>query len=74
MVSVLLPQPKDIATAAAEGLSVKLPSDETTVREIVVVAVVLPDVPVMITVELPTVAVEVAVNVSTLVLVVGLVP
>jgi len=40
----------------------------------VVVAVRLPEVPVMVTVEVPVVAVELAVRVSTLVPVVGLVP
>jgi hypothetical protein len=44
------------------------------VRAIVVVAVVLPEVPVMVTVEVPVVAVLLAVSVSTLALVVGLVP
>lgn len=69
-----LPQPRDIATAAAEGVIVKLPVDEPTASEIVVLAVVVPDVPVIVTVEVPTGAVAVAVNVSTLVLVVGFVP
>ena len=45
-----------------------------TVRARVVVAVRLPEVPVMVTVELPVVAVELAVRVSTLVPVVGFVP
>jgi hypothetical protein len=40
----------------------------------VVVAVVLPEVPVTVTVDVPTVAVALAVNVSTLVEEVGLVP
>jgi hypothetical protein len=44
-----------------------------TVSAMVVVAVSVPEVPVMVTVELPNVAVLLAVNVSTLVLVVGLV-
>lgn len=44
-----------------------------TVRARVVVAVRLPEVPVMVTVELPVVAVELAVRVSTLVPVVGFV-
>ena len=52
----------------------KLPVFATTVRAIVVVAVVVPEVPVMVTVEVPTVAVALAVNVSTLLPVVGLVP
>jgi hypothetical protein len=45
-----------------------------TVRASVVVAVRLPEVPVMVTVEVPVVAVELAVRVSTLLPVVGLVP
>ena len=45
-----------------------------TVRASVVVAVRLPEVPVMVTVELPVVAVELAVRVSTLLPVVGFVP
>lgn len=45
-----------------------------TVRLTVVVAVRLPDVPVMVTVAVPVVAVELAVRVRTLVLVAGLVP
>jgi len=40
----------------------------------VVVAFVLPEVPVTVTVDVPTVAVALAVNVSTLVEVVGFVP
>jgi adenosylcobinamide amidohydrolase len=40
----------------------------------VVEAVVVPEVPVMVTVEVPTVAVALAVQVSTLVVVVGFVP
>lgn len=47
---------------------------EFTVSASVVVAVRLPEVPVMVTVEVPVVAVALAVNVSTLVPVVGLVP
>lgn len=57
---------------AAEGASVK--PEPVTVRLIVVVAVVVPEVPAMVTVVVPTVAVLVAVKVSTLVAVVGLVP
>lgn len=45
-----------------------------TVREIVVVCVSVPEVPVMVTVAVPVVAVLLAVNVTTLVDVVGLVP
>lgn len=48
--------------------------EETTVRVMVVDAVVLPEFPVMVTVNAPAVAVALAVNVSTLVPVVGLVP
>jgi hypothetical protein len=58
----------------AEGASVKLGVKETTVSVMVVLAVVLPEVPVMVTVASPAVAVLVAVNVSTLVAVVGFVP
>jgi hypothetical protein len=47
---------------------------ELTVRATVVVAVRLPEVPVMVTVDVPVVAVELAVNVNTLVPVVGFVP
>jgi hypothetical protein len=53
----------------AEGAIVKLPVDETTVSAMVVFAVVLPEVPVMVTVAAPTVAVLLAVSVSTLELV-----
>jgi hypothetical protein len=56
----------------AEGARVK--PDAATVTAMVVVAVVLPEVPVMVTVAAPVVAVLVAVKVSTLVEVVGLVP
>jgi hypothetical protein len=49
-------------------------ADEFTVRASVVVAVRLPDVPVIVTVDVPVVAVALAVSVSTLVPVVGLVP
>jgi len=47
---------------------------ETTVKAMVVVAVVVPEVPVIVIVDVPTVAVELAVKVSTLLPVVGLVP
>jgi hypothetical protein len=50
------------------------PVAELTSSVKVVVAVVLPEVPVMVTVNAPVVAVPVAVSVSTLVPVVGLVP
>ena len=56
----------------AEGKRVKLPPD-VTVREIVVVAVSVPEVPVIVTVDVPAVAAALAVRVSTLVLVAGLV-
>ena len=49
-------------------------ADELTVSARVVVAVRLPDVPVMVTVEVPVVAVALAVRVSTLLPVVGFVP
>jgi hypothetical protein len=49
MVSVPLPQPRDNATEAAEGLIVKLPVDVTVTR-IVAVPVVVPEVPVTVTV------------------------
>jgi len=66
--------PSAIDRVDADGFSVKLPVDEATVSAIVVVAVVDPEVPVMVTVEVPTVAVALAVKVATLVPVVGLVP
>ena len=56
----------------AEGASVK-PGLAVIVRAMVVVAVRLPEVPVMVTVAAPVVAVALAVSVSTLVLVVGFV-
>jgi hypothetical protein len=59
--------------AAGEGASVK-PDAELTVSVKVVVAVVLPEVPVMVTVNAPVVAVLVAVSVSTLLPAVGLGP
>lgn len=49
-------------------------AEEFTVRAIVVVALRLPDVPVIVTVAVPVVAVLLAVNVTVLVLVVGFVP
>lgn len=71
MVSVPL-APWAIDSVAAEGLSEKLPvEDETTVSGKVVVAVVVPEVPVMVIVAVPTVAVAVAVHVITLVVVIG---
>lgn len=58
-----------------EALTLKFGvADEFTVRARVVVAVRLPEVPVIVTVEVPVVAVALAVRVSTLVPVVGLVP
>ena len=53
-----------------EGLSVKPPVDDTTVIGKVVVAVIVPEVPVMVAEKLPTVAVALAVQVITLVVVV----
>jgi hypothetical protein len=58
---------------AAEGASVKLGVEVVMVSAMVVFAVVLPEVPVMVTVDEPAAAVLLAVNVSTLVPVVGLV-
>jgi hypothetical protein len=59
----------------AEGLRVKLPVlAALTVSAMVVVAVSVPEVPVMVTVEVPTVAEALAANVTTLEPVVGLVP
>jgi hypothetical protein len=55
----------------AVGVQLELP---VTVSAMVVVALRLPEVPVMVTVEVPAVAVELAVRVSTLLPVVGLVP
>lgn len=72
MASVTLPLSASVSEAA-EGVSVN-PGLAVTVREIVVVAVVLPEVPVIVTVDVPTVAVLLAVKVTTLVEVVGLVP
>lgn len=67
---------------ACVGIIVTLPGEaesakvgvEVTVREIVVVSVRLPDVPLMVTVVVPAAADALAVSVSTLVDVVGLVP
>ena len=73
MVTLQLP-PWGIVQLVVDGAIVKLPVDGTTVRAMVVVAVVEPEVPVMVTVEVPTVAVALAVNVITLVPVVGLAP
>lgn len=70
--SVMLP-PGGMLTAGEAGVTVK-PGFAVTVRAIVVVAVRLPDVPVMVTVELPAVAVLMAVKVITLVELAGLVP
>jgi hypothetical protein len=60
-------------SVAAAGVSVK-PGFAVTVRAMEVVALSVPEVPVMVTVELPAVAELLAVNVITLVAVVGLVP
>ena len=51
-----------------------VPPAAFTVREIVVVWVSVPEVPVIVTVAVPVVAVELALKVTTLVEVVGLVP
>ena len=61
-------------SVAADDFSVKLPVGEVTVSAIEVVAVTLPEVPVIVTVAVPVVAVLLAVSVSTLLPVVGLVP
>lgn len=59
---------------AGEAVRVKPGASQApTPRLIVVEAVVLPEVPVMVTVDVPDVAVLLAVNVATLLLVVGLV-
>jgi hypothetical protein len=72
MVSVPL-APRAIDRAAAEGLSVKL-GGAVTVSVMVVVAVALPDVPVMVIGYVPAMVVEATANVTTLVVVAGLVP
>jgi hypothetical protein len=73
MVSVAV-LPSVIASVDADGARLKLGTNLTaTVSAIFVVAVSVPEVPVMVTVELPAVAVLLAVRVSTLVAVVGLV-
>jgi len=66
--------PCAIDRAEAEGVSIRLCAAAVTVRAMVVVAVNVPDVPVMVTVEVPGTAELLAVNVSKLVVVVGLVP
>lgn len=72
MVSVaVLPCATD--SVLADGASVK-PEGELTFSVKVVVAVVLPEVPVTVTVDEPVVAVLVAVSVRTLLPVVGFVP
>jgi hypothetical protein len=73
MVTVQLP-PWGSVHVVGEDAIVKLPVDGTTVSGMVVVAVVEPEVPVMVTVYVPAVAVALAVNVNPLVPVVGLVP
>ena len=76
MVMVLVPlAPWVTLTDAGEAPMVKFGvAVALTVRAMVVVAVRLPEVPVMVTVDVPVVAVELAVSVSTLVPVVGFVP
>jgi hypothetical protein len=76
MVIVLAPLlPWVMVREAGEALTVKFGvAEEFTVRAMVVVAVRLPEVPVMVTVAAPVVAVALAVSVSTLVPVVGFVP
>jgi hypothetical protein len=75
-VIVLVPlAPCATLTEAGDALTLKLGDDEAfTVSETVVVAVKLPDVPVMVTVAVPVVAELLAVRVSVLVEVVGFVP
>ena len=76
MVIVLVPLlPWVTVSEAGEALMVKFGvAVAFTVRASVVVAVRLPEVPVMVTVAVPVVAVALAVSVSTLVPVVGFVP
>lgn len=69
--------PPPAVTVAEAGVAAMAKSPITcafTVSEMVVVCVVLPDMPVMVTVEVPVVAVALAVKVTELVDVVGLVP
>jgi hypothetical protein len=74
IVSVAVP-PSAADTVDAEGVSVKPAAVlALTVREIVVLADRLPEVPVIVTVDVATVAVLLAVKVTTLLPVVGLVP
>ena len=65
IVSVPL-EPATTDNAVADGLSVKPPVGEVTVSAIVVVAVRVPEVPVIVTVEVPAAAVLLAVSVRTL--------
>ena len=76
MVMVLVPlAPWVMVSEAGEAAMVKFGvAVAVIVRAIVVVAVKLPDVPVMVTVAVPVVAVLLAVSVRTLVPVVGFVP
>ena len=76
MVIVLVPlAPWVTVKDAGEAAIVKFgDAVALTVRATVVVAVRLPEVPVMVTVDVPVVAVELAVSVNTLVPVVGFVP
>ena len=76
IVIVLVPLlPCVTVTEAGDALTLKFADDTAfTVSETVVVAVRLPDVPVMVTVAVPVVAVLLAVIVSVLVEVVGFVP
>jgi hypothetical protein len=73
MVMVLAPLAPPLAMLTDDGAaeSVKLWTRGFTVRLTVVVAVMLPEVPVMVTVTVPVVALELADKVSVLVLVVG---
>src|SRR5208282_1303127 len=69
VIVLVAPAPGAIVRPVGEADSVKLGA-AVTVRLIVVVAVRLPDVPVMVTVTVPAVAVPLAVRVSTLVVLV----
>lgn len=71
MVLVPLAPPLAMLTAAGEAKRLKLCTEALTVRLMVVLAVTLPDVPVMVTVAVPVVALPLAVKVSVLVLVAG---
>jgi len=73
IVSVPL-EPCAIDKVAGEDASVKPPVKEVTVRLIVVVALNVPEVPVIVIFDVPAVAVLLAVSVNTLLLLAGFVP